>query len=68
MMRPLAADRIRDINFPSGSIIGAMQSEGKLLMPHGDTVIRVGDIMVMFAIRSAVHQVEQLFRVSPEFF
>ena len=37
-------------------------------MPNGDTAIRVGDVMVMFAVRAAVHQVEQLFRVSPEFF
>jgi trk system potassium uptake protein TrkA len=64
----IAGKRVRDIHFPSGSIIGAVQSDGKLAMPNGDTVIRVGDIMVMFAVRDAVHQVEQLFRVSPEFF
>jgi len=65
---PIAGKRIRDIQFPAGSIIGAMQSEGKLKMPLGDTVVRVGDSLVMFAVRSAVHQVEQMFRVSPEFF
>jgi trk system potassium uptake protein TrkA len=65
---PIAGKRVRDISFPPGSIIGAVQSSGKLVMPQGDTVIHVGDIMVMFAVRAAVHQVEQLFRVSPEFF
>ena len=65
---PIAGKRVRDIHFPSGSIIGAIQSDGKLAMPHGDTMIRVGDIMVMFAVRAAVHHVEQMFRVSPEFF
>jgi trk system potassium uptake protein TrkA len=65
---PIAGKLVRDIHFPPGSIIGAMQSEGKLKMPHGDTVIRVGDVLVMFAVRAAVHQVEQMFRVSPEFF
>ena len=65
---PIAGKRVRDIHFPPGSIIGAVQSDGKLAMPNGDTVIRVGDVMVMFAARAAVHQVEQLFRVSPEFF
>jgi len=65
---PIAGKRIRDIRFPAGSIIGAMQSEGKLKMPLGDTVVRVGDTLVMFAVRTAVHQVEQMFRVSPEFF
>jgi trk system potassium uptake protein TrkA len=65
---PIAGKRVRDIHFPPGSIIGAMQTNGKVKMPDGDTVIQVGDIMVMFAVREAVHQVEQLFRVSPEFF
>ena len=65
---PVAGKRIRDINFPAGSIIGAVMSGGKLVMPQGDTVIQVGDLMVMFAIRESVHQVEQMFRVSPEFF
>jgi len=65
---PIAGKRVRDANFPAGSIIGAMQSEDKLVMPHGDTVIRVGDVMVMFAVREVVHRVEQMFRVSPEFF
>jgi len=31
-------------------------------------VIRVGDVMVMFAVREVLPQVEQVFRVSPEFF
>jgi trk system potassium uptake protein TrkA len=65
---PVAGKRVRDINFPVGSIIGAVMSGGKLKMPQGDTVIQVGDVMVMFAVREAVHQVEQIFRVSPEFF
>jgi Trk K+ transport system NAD-binding subunit len=37
-------------------------------MPQGDTVILVGDVIVMFAVREAVHRGEQIFRVSPEFF
>jgi trk system potassium uptake protein TrkA len=65
---PVAGKRIRDINFPAGSIIGAVMSGGKLTMPQGDTVIQVGDVIVMFAVREAVHRVEQIFRVSPEFF
>ncbi len=65
---PIAGKRVRDVHFPTGSIIGAVLSDGKLVMPDGDTVIRVGDCLVMFAVQAAVHQVEQLFRVSPEFF
>jgi trk system potassium uptake protein TrkA len=65
---PIAGKRVRDVNFPPGSIIGAVQSGSKVVMPHGDTVIRVGDVMVMFAVREVLPRVEQMFRVSPEFF
>ena len=65
---PIADKRIRDINFPAGSIVGAIQHEGQLLMPHGDLPVRVGDVMVIFAERKSVHQVEQFFRVSVDYF
>ena len=37
-------------------------------MPRGDTVIKVGDALVVFAMRDAVRQVESMFRVSMDFF
>jgi trk system potassium uptake protein TrkA len=37
-------------------------------MPTGDLVVRVNDVMVVFAVRSTVRQVEQMFRVSMDFF
>lgn len=65
---PIAGKYIRDIKFPTGSIVGAVLAEGNLIMPHGDTEIRVGNVLVVFAEQDAVHRVEQLFRVSMEFF
>ena len=65
---PLAGKRVRDINFPGGSIIGALERDGKLVMPHGDTAIQVNDVLVMFAVSEAVRKVEQMFRVSVDFF
>jgi trk system potassium uptake protein TrkA len=37
-------------------------------MPTGDLVVKVGDVMVVFAVRSSVRQLEQMFRVSMDFF
>jgi trk system potassium uptake protein TrkA len=37
-------------------------------MPKGDLVVKVGDIMVVFAVRNSVRQLEQMFRVSMDFF
>ena len=65
---PIAGKQLRNINFPTGSIVGAIESGGKLVMPKGDTVIQVGDLLVVFAMRDAVHEVERLFRVSMDFF
>ena len=66
---PIAGKRIRDIDFPSGSLVGAvLGADGTVRMPTGDLVVRVNDVMVVFAVRSAVRQVEQMFRVSMDFF
>ena len=65
---PIAGKRLRDISFPAGSIVGAIRSHGKVVMPQGDLVINVHDVLVVFAVRDAVRQVEQLFRVSMDFF
>jgi len=64
---PIAGKRIRQAGFPAGSIVGAVYSKGKVLMPSGDLVIQDGDLLVVFARREAVRQVEQLFRVSIDF-
>ena len=65
---PIAGKRLRDANFPPGSTVGAILSEGQVLMPSGDRVIRESDLLVVFAVRSALRKVEQLFRVSMDFF
>lgn len=65
---PIAGKRVREISFPTGSIVGAVLSGGQVVMPRGDTVIQVGDTLVVFAVRDAVGKVEQLFRVSMDFF
>ncbi|MEL6997620.1 MAG: Trk system potassium transporter TrkA [Pseudomonadota bacterium] len=65
---PIAGKRLRDIGFPNGSTVGAVMSGNKLRLPTGDLVINVGDSLVVFAVRDTVSQVEQLFRVSMDFF
>ena len=65
---PIAGKRIRDINFPAGSIVGAILTGEGPVMPRGDTVVHVGDVLVVFALRDAVAEVEQMFRVSMDFF
>ncbi|MEM9060203.1 MAG: Trk system potassium transporter TrkA [Pseudomonadota bacterium] len=65
---PIAGRRLRDIGFPKGSTVGAVMSGNRLRLPTGDLVINVGDSLVVFAVRDTVSKVEQLFRVSMDFF
>jgi trk system potassium uptake protein TrkA len=65
---PIAGKRLREAGFPSGAIVGAVLSRGVVRRPEGDLVIEEGDVLVVFALRDVVRNVEQLFRVSVDFF
>ncbi|MBL4807277.1 MAG: Trk system potassium transporter TrkA [Rhodobacteraceae bacterium] len=64
----IAGKHIREINWPDGSIVGAIQKGKKLVVPRGDTRIDEGDILTVFALSADVPDVERLFQVSMDFF
>lgn len=65
---PLVGSALRDVDLPDGMRIGAVYRDGAVLKPSGDLKIKAKDRVVIFALASAVKQVEQMFRVSLEFF
>jgi len=65
---PLVGRPLRDLSLPAGVRVGAVMRRGKPIDINGDTQIVARDRVVMFALAEKVHQVEQLFRVSLEFF
>ncbi len=65
---PIAGQRIRDIDFPEGVLVGAVMKDRKLVKPEGGTRIDEGDIIVMFALAADVPEVERLLQVSIEFY
>ncbi len=65
---PLVGKPLRELDLPDGVRIGAIFHDGKVITPTGDCVIRAKDRVVMFALNERVRQVEQMFRVSLEFF
>ncbi|HEV7416072.1 Trk system potassium transporter TrkA [Tianweitania sediminis] len=65
---PLVGIALRDLQLPAGLRIGAIYRDGAVLRPAGDLQIKSKDRVVMFAMASAVKKVEQMFRVSLEFF
>lgn len=65
---PLVGKPIRQLHLFEGMRIGAVVRGGKVLPARGDTVIQARDRVVIFALADKVKRVEQLFRVSLEFF
>lgn len=57
---------LREIRFPREAIIGAVIRESAILIPHGETVLREGDRVVIFAKRGAVPYVERLLMAQEE--
>lgn len=65
---PLVGSHLRDLDLPDGLRIGAILRGSQVIMPDGETTVKAGDRVVMFALAGQVKRVEQLFRVSLEFF
>lgn len=65
---PLVGPSLGEMKLPAGLRIGAIYRNGEVLRPSGATRIKPKDRVVIFATANAVRQVEQIFRVSLEFF
>lgn len=65
---PIVDKELRELDLPHGIRLGALYRDGEVLRPHGDSKIKTGDRVVLLARAEAVRHVEQLFRVSLEFF
>ncbi|MBX3531935.1 MAG: Trk system potassium transporter TrkA [Rhizobiaceae bacterium] len=65
---PLVGQPLRDLDLPGGMRIGAVYRDGEMIKPDGNMRIKPKDRVVMFALADTVKQVEQMFRVSLEFF
>lgn len=59
---------IKELDLGEGVRFGAILRKGKLLKPEGATEFEARDRAVLFARADHVRDVEQLFRVSPDYF
>lgn len=65
---PLVGTPLRDLDLPDGIRIGAIYRDGNVMPPSGDLRIKAKDRVVLFATGEAVRHVQQLFRVSIQYF
>ncbi|MEM7652715.1 MAG: Trk system potassium transporter TrkA [Pseudomonadota bacterium] len=59
---------MREVDLPAGIVIGAVVHGDDVIIPGAETIIRVGDRVVIFAVSEMVNKVERILRVRPEYF
>ena len=65
---PLAGQKLRDIDFPQGVLVGAVRKGDDVLRPAGSLRIDEKDVIAIFAMARDVPEVERLMQVSIDFF
>lgn len=64
----LVGKPLKEVTMGDGVRIGAIIRGSQVLMPTGSTRIESGDLVIVFALSASVRQVEQMFRVSIDYF
>jgi len=65
---PIAGQKIRDIDFPEGVLMGAVKQGDVVKRPTGSMRIDASDVVAFFALSGDVAEVERLLQVSIDFF
>jgi len=65
---PLIGIPLKNLELPDGIRIGAVLRDQEIIIPNGSTEIKANDRIVIFSLAESVRTVEQLFRVSLEYF
>ena len=65
---PVVGPPIRALDLSPGVRFGAIVRQGKIFRPSGDTELQPRDRVIMFSPSQNIREVEQLFRVSPDYF
>jgi trk system potassium uptake protein TrkA len=59
---PVTKAPLKELVIPDGVVIGAVLQEGTVVVPRGETVIKTGDRVIVFALRKVAATVELLFQ------
>ncbi len=59
---------LKKISFPKGAILVCIVREGAVIIPAGDSIVKPGDRMILFAVKQAVKKLEKLLTVKLDFF
>ena len=59
---------LRKISFPTGALLVCIIRNGEIIIPAGESVVKAGDRIIIFAIKQAVKKLEKLLTVKLDFF
>lgn len=59
---------LKEVNLPSGVLLGAIVRDGQMICPGGSTVVEPHDRIVLFAAAEVIRKVEKIFSVQLEYF
>ncbi len=65
---PVIGTSLRELDLPSGILVGAIIREDEVIIPRGGDAIAAGDRVVLFVQADQIRKVEQLFSVQLEYF
>jgi trk system potassium uptake protein TrkA len=56
------------VKFPKGAILGAIVRGEEIIIPGGDSIVRPGDRLIIFALEKVIPKLEKLLTVKLEYF
>ena len=59
---------LHKVKMPKGAIVGAIFRDDEIIIPRGDTVIKPGDRLIIFALKKVLPKLEKLLTVKLEYF
>ena len=62
----VADKRIQDLPFPKGALVLSIVREDSVIVPRGDDIIRVGDRLILLAVRETIAKLEKALTVRVE--
>ena len=65
---PLSGKTLSELDISNGVVVGAIIHQNEMVASMDDYVIKSGDRIVLLAERESLKHVEQLFRVSMDYF
>ncbi|HFB2047672.1 MAG TPA: Trk system potassium uptake protein TrkA [Hyphomicrobiaceae bacterium MAG_BT-2024] len=65
---PVVGKAIKDLGISEGVRFGVIVRDGEIVLPDGNTELRPRDRAILFVRADFVKEVEQLFRVRPDYF